>query len=344
MSRACSRTTSSTSRLSAKRSPRSSRASSDSTSRRARRSCCSRAACVCPRASRLGPGAHRTKVTRRTSARATSWAPSRWWRCAGSRAGCGAPLRRPPRSDAPSWAACCSSSLASWASCSPPERSRWHWRSVCTRWNGAARGTRTMADPQPPREPARIAQQDEADLVARAVAGERAAFGMLVERYAGVARRVARAVLGNAEDADDAAQDAMLSALVKLEQYDARRPFGPWLLRIVANAATDRRRRRSVRRVEPLDVGLTAGGARPDTIAERRALNERLRLALAELPERRRMAVVLFDVEGYSHGEIALILGIPEGTARPEVFHPRRRPRVLLADWQGGGGRIHRRP
>ena len=64
-----------------------------------------------------------------------------------------------------------------------------------------------MADPQPPREPARIAQQDEADLVARAVAGERAAFGMLVERYAGVARRVARAVLGDPEDADDAAQD-----------------------------------------------------------------------------------------------------------------------------------------
>src|SRR3989442_4768946 len=108
----------------------------------------------------------------------------------------------------------------------------------------------------------RIAQQDEADLVARAVAGERAAFGILVKRYAGVARRVARAVLGNAEDADDAAQDAMLSALVKLDQYDARRPFGPWLLRIVANAATDRRPRRSVRRVEALDVGLTAGGPR----------------------------------------------------------------------------------
>jgi len=105
-----------------------------------------------------------------------------------------------------------------------------------------------MADlplpPQPARQVARIAEQDEADLVARAVAGERAAFGTLVERYAGVARRVARAVLGNPEDADDAAQDAMLSALVKLEQYDARRPFGPWLLRIVANAATDRRRRR----------------------------------------------------------------------------------------------------
>jgi len=155
-----------------------------------------------------------------------------------------------------------------------------------------------------------------------------------VDRYAGVARRVARAVLGNPEDADDAAQDAMLSALVKLDQYDPRRPFGPWLLRIVANAATDRRRRRTVRRVEQLDPALVAGGARPDATTERRALSARLRAALAELSHRRRMAVVLFDVEGYSHAEIAGILGIPEGTVRSEVFHARRRLRVLLADWK----------
>lgn len=192
--------------------------------------------------------------------------------------------------------------------------------------------------PDPPLQPldqaARISQQDENALVARALAGDRAAFGALVERYAGVVRRVARAVLDDPDDADDAAQDALLSALVKLQQYDPRRPFGPWLLRIVANAATDRRRRRKVRQVEPLDPGLVAGGTRPDTAAERRALSERLRRALAELPERRRIAVVLFDVEGYSHAEIATVLGIPEGTVRSEVFHARRRLRVLLADLQ----------
>jgi RNA polymerase sigma-70 factor (ECF subfamily) len=175
----------------------------------------------------------------------------------------------------------------------------------------------------------------EADLVARTLAGERAAFGTLVERYAPQARRVARAVLGDSDEADDAAQDGFLSALVKLGQYDARRPFGPWLMRIVANAATDRRRRRQVRRVEPLDPGLVGGGPRPDTEAVRSELGERLRAALAELPPRRRTAVVLFDVEGYSHAEIAEMLGIPEGTARSEVFHARRRLRALLADWKG---------
>jgi len=186
---------------------------------------------------------------------------------------------------------------------------------------------------QPPQGAARIA--GEADLVARTLAGERAAFGMLVERYAPQARRVARAVLSDADEADDAAQDGFLSALVKLAQYDARRPFGPWLMRIVANAATDRRRRRQVRRVEPLDPGLVGGGPRPDTEALRSELGEHLRAALAELPPRRRTAVVLFDVEGYSHAEIAEMLGIPEGTVRSEVFHARRRLRALLADWQG---------
>ncbi len=185
---------------------------------------------------------------------------------------------------------------------------------------------------QPPGGSPRI--ENEAELATRARAGDRAAFGQLVERFAPQARRVARAVLQDPHDADDAAQDAFLAALVKLDQYDPRRPFGPWLMRIVANAATDRRRRRAVRQVEPLAPELTGGGPRPDREAEQSALGDRLRAALAELPERRRIAVVLFDVEGYSHAEIAQILGIPEGTVRSEVFHARRRLRELLADWR----------
>jgi RNA polymerase sigma-70 factor (ECF subfamily) len=191
------------------------------------------------------------------------------------------------------------------------------------------------SEAQPEGTAARIAQE-EAALVRRTLAGDRNAFGALVERYAAQARRVARAVLRDPDDADDAAQDAFLAALVKLHSYDPGRPFGPWLLRIVANAATDRRRRRAVRRTEPLEPGLVRGGGegRPDVDTERRALGERLVTALAELPERRRLAVVLFDVEGYPHAEIAQILGIPEGTVRSEVFHGRRRLRELLAAWK----------
>jgi RNA polymerase sigma-70 factor (ECF subfamily) len=190
-------------------------------------------------------------------------------------------------------------------------------------------------EPQRPDGPARTVRDAvEAALAARARGGDRAAFGDLVERYADQARRVARAVLQDSDDADDAAQDAFLAALVKLDQYDPQRPFGPWLMRIVSNAATDRRRRRTVRRAESLQEGLIAGGVRPDAVAERGALNDRLRAALAQLPPRRSLAVTLFDVEGYSHAEIAEMLGIPEGTVRSEVFHARRRLRTLLADWR----------
>src|SRR2546425_1149534 len=91
-------------------------------------------------------------------------------------------------------------------------------------WRGAAAATMTTmaSEAQPPGGAPRIEHGDEAALVARARAGDRAAFGVLVERYAAPARRVARAVLDDPDDADDAAQDALLAALVKLHQYDPR--------------------------------------------------------------------------------------------------------------------------
>jgi len=172
---------------------------------------------------------------------------------------------------------------------------------------------------------------EEPALVARALAGDQEALGLLVARYTGSVRRVTRAILG---DADDAAQDGLLLALVRLDQHDRTRPFGPWLLRIVANAAIDRRRRRRVRQAVALDDNLAGGSPLPDAEAERRALGERLRTALSELPERYRTALVLFDVEGYSHAEIAEILGVAPGTVRSAVFHARRRLRQQLGDWK----------
>src|SRR5258706_14705461 len=114
--------------------------------------------------------------------------------------------------------------------------------------------------------------EDDKSLITKTLAGEREAFGSLVERYAPQARRVARAVLGDPDDADDAAQDGFLSALVKLAQYDTRRPFGPWLMRIVANAATDRRRGRNGRQAQPLKPARAGGGARPGVGALRNGL------------------------------------------------------------------------
>lgn len=185
----------------------------------------------------------------------------------------------------------------------------------------------------------RIPDVADRDLAERARRGDGDAFGELVSRHAEAARRVALAVLLDPTDADDAAQDGFLLAWRHLARYDATRPFGPWLLRIVANAAADRRRRRRVRQANPISPTAASPDAGPAEETDRRAFHRALRAALAALPERQRTAVVLFDVEGYSHREVAEILGVPEGTARSDVFHARRALRARLAawrDWQGG--------
>lgn len=176
--------------------------------------------------------------------------------------------------------------------------------------------------------------EDDVALVVRTLAGDRAAFGALIDRYEESVRRVARAVLRDVDDGDDAAQDTFLTALMKLDRYDQRRPFRPWLLRIATNIAIDRRRSRALRRVARLEPELATHHPGPDVAAERAVLQERLRAALHELPERYRIAIVLFDVEGFSHAEIAEILGVAVGTVRSAVFHARRHLRELLADWK----------
>jgi RNA polymerase sigma-70 factor (ECF subfamily) len=145
-----------------------------------------------------------------------------------------------------------------------------------------------------------------------------------------MARRVAYTILEDQEDADDAAQDGFLSAWQAIGRYDARRAFRPWLMQIVVNAARDLRRRRRVRAAEPLDH--VAAAARDNPAGEVGALDlgEKLRAALATLPERQRLAVVLFDAEGYPQAEIAKMLGIPEGTVKSDVFHGRRALRKVL--------------
>jgi RNA polymerase sigma-70 factor (ECF subfamily) len=175
---------------------------------------------------------------------------------------------------------------------------------------------------------------EDAELARRAAAGDGEAFGALAERHGLAARRVARSVLGAGEDADDAVQNGLIAAWRALDRFDLRRPFRPWLMRIVANAALDLHRRRRVREAGPIPEYLATGGVSPDRAADHTLFRQRLRDALAELPEKQRVAVVLFDVEGYGHAEIAEVLGVPEGTVRSYVFHARRALRRALGDFK----------
>jgi RNA polymerase sigma-70 factor (ECF subfamily) len=176
----------------------------------------------------------------------------------------------------------------------------------------------------------------ESGLIAAAKQGDQEAFGVLVDRYTGVVRRVARSILENDFDADDAAQDAFLLAWRNLERFDTKRPFRPWLMRIAVNAATDLYRRRKVRHASVLPETLEDRAAGPDRETDRALLRERLSEALSELSERQRAAVTRFDGEGYSHADIAEIMDVPVGTVRSLVFHARRALREALAPYRGG--------
>ncbi len=145
-----------------------------------------------------------------------------------------------------------------------------------------------------------------------------------------VARRAARAILRDDDEADDAVQEGMLAAWRAIARYDPGRPFRPWLMRIVVNAALDARRRSRVRQAEPIAETLESGGLGPDRMAEAALLRIRLDAGLAALPERQRIALVLFDAEGWGHADIAAALGVPEGTVRSYVFHARRAMRKAL--------------
>ena len=172
-------------------------------------------------------------------------------------------------------------------------------------------------------------------MIQRAQHGDSDAFGVLVEEHSGFVRRLTRTILRDEDDSDDAAQDAFFAAWRARDRFDPTRHFRPWLAQIALNAARDLKRRRGIRQTEQLQTEYAGGGSSPASETDRSLLRARLDVALAELPERQRLAVVLFDVEGFAHREIAALLNLPEGTVRSEVFHARRKLRAVLGTKEG---------
>lgn len=168
---------------------------------------------------------------------------------------------------------------------------------------------------------------DEKDLVLAAQRGEQAAFSELVRRHQRRAYAVARAIVINHEDAEDAVQEAFLHAYRAIDRFLPDQAFGAWLHRIVANAALDVTRRRKVRDADELPETVASPFRDP---AEKGELRARLTEALNTLPARQRAVIVLHDVEGYKHAEIGRMLDIPEGTARSDLHYARSQLRQIL--------------
>lgn len=179
------------------------------------------------------------------------------------------------------------------------------------------------------------AAQDALDrrLVERVRAGDPAAFDALVARHTPRAYRVAFRLMGHREDAQDLVQDAFLAVRARLDHWDSARRFTPWFFRILVNRGLNARRARGVRRTETIPESAAAGGA-PDTDAERGELRARVAAALEALPERQRIVVRLFELEGFSAVEIGEILDLSDGTVRWYLHHARKRLRAALGAYR----------
>ncbi|HEU6451977.1 MAG TPA: sigma-70 family RNA polymerase sigma factor [Gemmatimonadaceae bacterium] len=180
-----------------------------------------------------------------------------------------------------------------------------------------------------PAESAARARERERDLVLSAQRGDNSAFAALVRLHERRAYAVARAIAATHEDAEDAVQEGFLHAYRALDRFRPEQAFGAWLHRIVANAALDIGRRRKVRDADSLPENVALPMRDPASDDE---LRRRLVAGLGELSQRQRSVIVLHDVEGFTHGEIGSMLGIPEGTARSDLHHARAALRRLLAD------------
>jgi RNA polymerase sigma-70 factor (ECF subfamily) len=182
-------------------------------------------------------------------------------------------------------------------------------------------------------------QEELAELVTAAQAGDRQAFDELVRRTYVEMYTLAVRLTANEEDASDVVQEAYLRAWKGIRRFRGDAQFTTWMYRITANAAstmTQRRRRQRVTHIdevaEPVEMRLEH---QPEGAAESAAALEELSVAVSELPPKLRAIIVLKDVYGLSHEDIAEELGISVAAAKVRLHRGRRKLRDLLYDEEG---------
>jgi RNA polymerase sigma-70 factor, ECF subfamily len=177
-------------------------------------------------------------------------------------------------------------------------------------------------------------QLTEDKLIRAGQRGDHQAVETLFKRYQRPLFQTALRVLGNAEDAEDALQDGMLSAYRNLKRFEGRSQFSTWLTRIVINAALMRRRSAKARPAISLDEParedelpaterFADDGPTPEQVYAGTELREMISANLDELSPLLRTAFVLREVEGYSTGEAAKKLGVTENTLKARLWRAR---------------------
>ncbi|HLZ44722.1 MAG TPA: sigma-70 family RNA polymerase sigma factor [Gemmatimonadales bacterium] len=170
-------------------------------------------------------------------------------------------------------------------------------------------------------------------LVARAQAGDQTAFRELYEQNAGRVYALCLRLTGDRAAAEERTQDVFVRLWDKLHSFRGDSAFSSWLHRLAVNVVLNEQRTtgRRERRVLPSeDPGMVVGAQHAVPLHDRDISIIDLERAIAELPDGAREVFVLFDIEGYGHGEIAEMTGIAEGTSKAQLFRARRLLREKL--------------
>lgn len=181
---------------------------------------------------------------------------------------------------------------------------------------------------------AEIARVDEARWIESARAGEIGAFEELYRQNVGRVYALCLRMSGDAREAEELTQDAFVRAWEKLDSFRGRSAFSSWLHRLTVNVVLGRWRRRGRRRerVVAFDEISAADGPALDQLAAPAPPREGVDLerAVAALPAGARTVFVLYDVEGYSHREIAEMTGLAVGTCKAQLHRARQLLRKAL--------------
>ncbi len=188
--------------------------------------------------------------------------------------------------------------------------------------------------------PEQAAQSGDGALAKRAQSGDRRAYNILMERHGPRIMNIAVRTMGNHADAEDAMQDAMASAWLKLNQYDLERPFAPWLSRIALNKCRDHLRRRKLTRI--FDLGddnsieqLPSNAPGEHEKAQSRQMLAALTREIPNIPTKLREAFVLVTFDGMSQASAADLLGVTEKTIETRIYRARKRLRGKLKKFEG---------
>ncbi len=169
-------------------------------------------------------------------------------------------------------------------------------------------------------------------LVEAARAGDREAFATIVRTHFRIAYAVALSIVGDPTAAEDVVQDAFVRCWQRMGQCREPSAFGGWMRSIVRSVALNHIERERVRAASPLDRTDARADSSPEGELERTLLRDRLTSAMHRLTDVQREVLLLYDLEGFRHAEIAGLLGISELMSRKHLSHARRRMRLALTE------------